>query len=109
MFPIRPEPYLYDSTQWSFDHCRIIIIMSALDKSLGAIEVGVLVSTILFGFFIAQCYTYYQAGFKDKWIIQALVSSMSRPTSDRKSELTIPATRLSLSCGSRAFSAALFH
>ena len=48
--------------------------MPTLDDTLGAIEVGVLVSTILFGVLIVQCYTYYQAGFKDQWLIQTLVS-----------------------------------
>ena len=45
----------------------------SLDASLGSLELGVLFSTLLYGVMIVQCYTYYQAGFKDAWLVKALV------------------------------------
>jgi len=49
----------------------------SLDASLGSLELGVLFSTLLYGVMIVQCYTYYQAGFKDAWLVKALVRKKS--------------------------------
>jgi len=46
-----------------------------LDDSLGAIELGIVFSTALYGVVFVQCYTYYQAGFKDSVYLKALVSA----------------------------------
>jgi len=51
--------------------------MSTLDDSLGAIELGVLFSALLFGLVIVQLYTYYRACFNDGWLINTLVSIYS--------------------------------
>jgi len=53
----------------------ITATMPSLDASLGAIEIGVIVSSALFGLLIVQCYTYYQADFKDEWFLKTLVSA----------------------------------
>jgi len=47
--------------------------MSSVDLSLGTIELGVLLSTVLYGVMVVQSYTYYRAGFKDPWLVKALV------------------------------------
>ena len=44
-----------------------------LDLSLGPIEFGVLVATLLYGVMIVQCYTYYKADFKDSLAMELLV------------------------------------
>jgi len=48
----------------------------ALDEYLGAIELGGLVSTVLFGVMIVQCYTYSQADHKDIWPVKTLVGNI---------------------------------
>jgi len=47
---------------------------TSLDLSLGPIELGTLVSTMLCGVMMVQCYTYYQARFNDKRFLRSLVS-----------------------------------
>jgi len=64
-----PEPRLVlpPHPHWPFN-------MPSLNASLGAIELGILFSTMLLGLLIVQCYTYHQAEFKDGWLIRSLVS-----------------------------------
>lgn len=41
----------------------------------GSIELGIILSSVLFGVLIVQCYIYHQANFKDDWLIRTLVSA----------------------------------
>jgi len=53
--------------------------ISALGASLGAIELGILFATMLYGVMVVQCYTYHREEFRDGWPTQALVRPMSYP------------------------------
>jgi len=48
-------------------------MLSLLDKTLGALEIGILISTFLYGIYIVQAFIYSQADFKDmlwlKWLV----------------------------------------
>ncbi|KAL0959315.1 hypothetical protein HGRIS_014577 [Hohenbuehelia grisea] len=46
---------------------------SALDLNLGSLEIGVLLSSTLFGITTVQLYMYYQNRYKDPWWIRSLV------------------------------------
>lgn len=48
--------------------------LPSLGESYGALELGTLFSTMLYGVVVVQCYNYYQARFKDGWILCMLVS-----------------------------------
>jgi len=45
----------------------------ALGLSLGSLEVGILVSTFLFGVTTVQCYIYYSSNARDTWYIKLLI------------------------------------
>ncbi|THH18388.1 hypothetical protein EW146_g2585 [Bondarzewia mesenterica] len=52
--------------------------MAALDSTLGAIEIGILLSSCLYGAMAVQAYNYYQANFKNDGIISYRVVELSK-------------------------------
>ena len=58
-----------------FPHCRGTL-MSVLDETLGAVEIGVIVSMFLYGIFTVQIFFYYQANMKDRIWLKCLVSQV---------------------------------
>ena len=62
--------------------------MSPLDLSLGAVELGVLVSTVLFGVATTQAWLYLERNFKDALYIRIMVSDLTRRAF--RSTLTVP-------------------
>ena len=64
--------------------------MGALDTTIGAVEIGISISSCLYGIMAVQAYNYYQANFKsDGLVIKSLVSSDSHEFL-RLSDLPIP-------------------
>jgi len=51
--------------------------MSTLDLTLGALEVSIILSTILYGISILQVFLYSERGFKDPLWLRSLVSRMT--------------------------------
>jgi hypothetical protein len=49
------------------------IDMTALDLTLGAMEVGILISSVLFGMTTVQVYNYYKLDYKDNIYVHGLV------------------------------------
>jgi uncharacterized protein (DUF983 family) len=49
--------------------------MSALDLSIGAVEIGVLFSTLLYGIVTVQVYLYTEGNFKDPLWLRIMVSN----------------------------------
>jgi len=47
--------------------------MSVLDETLGAVEIGVIVSMFLYGIFTVQIFLYQQANMKDRIWLKCLV------------------------------------
>lgn len=47
---------------------------SQLDLTLGAIELGVLISSVFYGNFVVQCYLYWQSTIKDRVWVKLLVA-----------------------------------
>ncbi|TDL15202.1 hypothetical protein BD410DRAFT_845408 [Rickenella mellea] len=52
------------------------MVLSALDLNLGALEIGVLISSVLFGVTSVQVYMYWHQRFNDRLAIQALVAAI---------------------------------
>jgi hypothetical protein len=46
---------------------------TVLDLSLGAVEMGVLISSVFYGNLVVQCYLYSQSTIKDRLWIKLLV------------------------------------
>jgi len=57
--------------------------MSKLDLSLGALEVSILISTILYGISILQVFLYSERGFKDPLWLRTLVSRLAAVSFDQ--------------------------
>ena len=45
----------------------------SLPASLGSVEIASLISSALYGVMLGQYYTYYKAGFNDRWLVKGLV------------------------------------
>lgn len=53
-------------------------IMSKLDATLGAIELGGLLSIFMFGLFNLQGFRYYRNYPNDSWVLKSMVSCVDR-------------------------------
>lgn len=63
----------------------------SIPETLGCIELGIILSAMIYGLMCVQCYNYHQLGFKDKMYIHLLVRASLK--SSVKSELKLSVYR----------------
>jgi sugar phosphate permease len=59
----------------------------SLDPTLGAVELGAIFSTLLFGIITVQAFDYYRDYPNDSWTLKAMVCTVLYPSSSLMSEL----------------------